>query len=65
MIEVDSQIKMIIANLNDKLASITNEYYKDKAYAGYIDEKLKPIEWDIKVLRYRVDKALEEKNEIN
>ena len=40
MIEVDNQMKMIIANLNDKLASITNECYKDKAYAGYIDEKL-------------------------
>ena len=63
MIEVDSQMKMIIANLNDKLASITNECYKDKAYAGYIDEKLKSIEWDIRVLRYRVDKAMqEEKN---
>ena len=60
MIEVDSQMKMIIANLNDKLASITNEWYNDKAYAGYIDEKLKSIEWDIKVLRGRVDKAMEE-----
>lgn len=63
MIEVDNQMKMIIANLNDKLASITNECYNDKAYAGYIDEKLKSIEWDIKVLRGRVDKAMqEEKN---
>ena len=63
MIEVDSQMKMIIANLNDKLASITNECYKDKAYAGYIDENLQSIEWDIGVLRYRVDKAMqEEKN---
>ena len=61
MIEVDNQMKMIIANLNDKLASITNECYKDKAYAGYIDEKLKSIEWDIKVLRGRVDKAMQEK----
>lgn len=60
MIEVDTQIKMIIANLNDKLASITNECYKDKAYAGYIDEKLKSIEWDIKVLRNRVNKVMEE-----
>ena len=60
MIEVDSQMKMIIANLNDKLASITNECRKDKAYAGYIDEKLKSIEWDIQVLRNRVDKAKEE-----
>lgn len=59
MIEVDSQIRMIIANLNDKLASITNECSKDKAYAGYIDEKLKSIEWDVKVLRGRVDKAKE------
>ena len=63
MIEVDSQMKMIIANLNDKLASITNECYKDKAYAGYINEKLQSIEWDIEVLRCRVDKAMqEEKN---
>ena len=60
MIEVDSQMRMIIANLNDKLASITNECSGDKAYAGYIDEKLKSIEWDIKVLRSRVDKAMEE-----
>ena len=65
MIEVDSQIDMIIANINDKMQSISHECLKDKAYADYIDEKLKPIEWDIKVLRYRVDKALEEKNEIN
>lgn len=40
MIKVDNQMKMIIANLNDKLASITNECYKEKAYAKYIDEKL-------------------------
>ena len=60
MIECDSQIKMIIANLNDKLMSITTECSKEKAYAGYIDEKLKPIEWDIKVLRNRVDKAMNE-----
>lgn len=65
MIDVDSQIKMIIANINDKMESISHECLKDKAYAGYIDEKLKPIEWDIKVLRHRVDKALEEENEIN
>ena len=63
MLEVDSQIKMIIANLNDKLNSITNECSKNKAYAGYIDEKLTSIEGDIKVLRSRVDKAKEdEKN---
>lgn len=64
MIEVDSQIKMIIANLNDKLLSITTECSKDKAYSGYIDEKLKSIEWDIKVLRYRVDEKLKNK-EVN
>ena len=63
MIEVDNQIDMIVANINDKMRSITQECLKDKAYAGYIDEKLKSIEWDIKVLRGRVDKAMqEEKN---
>lgn len=42
MITVDTQIRMIVANLNDKLASITNEFYThDEAFAGYIDEKLK------------------------
>lgn len=66
MIEVDSQINMIIANINDKMKSITIECLKDKAYAGYIDEKLKSIEWDVNVLRHRVDKALEaSKNEKN
>lgn len=66
MIEVDSQINMIMANINDKMRSITQECLKDEAYAGYIDEKLKSIEWDIRVLRNRVDKALkEEENENN
>lgn len=66
MIEVDSQINMIIANINDKMKSITIECLKDKAYSGYIDEKLKSIEWDVNVLRHRVDKALEaSKNEKN
>ena len=67
MIEVDSQIRMIIANLNDKLEAITHECSVDNAYAGYIDEKLKSIEWDIKVLRHRVNTAMNkdkgEKNE--
>jgi uncharacterized coiled-coil protein SlyX len=61
MLEVDSQIRMIIANLNDKLASITHECQKEQAYCGYLDEKLKSIEWDIKVLRHRIDEKLEEK----
>lgn len=60
MIEVDTQIRMIIANLNDKLEAIAHECSGDKAYAGYIDEKLTSIEWDIKVLRQRVDKILKE-----
>lgn len=64
MIEVDTQIRMIVANLNDKLASITNEFYThDEAFAGYIDEKLKSIEWDIRVLRNRVDLALKSDDE--
>ena len=33
MIEVDSQINMIMANINDKMRSITQECLKDKAYA--------------------------------
>ena len=61
MIEVDTQIKMIIANLNDKLYSITKECEKEEAYSGYIDEKLKSIEWDIRVLRNRVDEKLKNK----
>ena len=65
MIEVDSQINMIMANINDKMRSITQECLKDKAYAGYIDEKLKSIEWDIRVLRNRVDKALKEEEHEN
>lgn len=66
MIEVDSQMEMIIANLNDKLASITHECNSKKfAYAGYIDEKLESIEWDIRVLRRRVDLALEENKNAN
>lgn len=64
MIEVDTQIKMIIANINDKMQSITIECLKDKAYAGYIDEKLKSIEWDVNVLRHRVDIALNKEEEI-
>lgn len=62
MIKVDTQIKMIIANINDKMQSITIECLKDKAYAGYIDEKLKSIEWDVNVLRHRVDIALNKKD---
>lgn len=62
MIDVDTQINLIVANINDKMQSITIECMKDKAYAGYIDEKLKSIEWDVRVLRNRVDKALKELN---
>ena len=62
MIKVDTQIKMIIANINDKMQSITIECLKDNAYAGYIDEKLKSIEWDVNVLRHRVDIALNKKD---
>ena len=62
MLEVDNQIKMIIANINDKMQSITRECMKDEAFVGYLDEKLKPIEWDIKVLRKRIDKVLKESN---
>lgn len=64
MLENDSQLKMIIANLNDKLNSITNECYKNEIYAGYIDEKLKSIEWDIKVLRNRVNAVLNKENNV-
>jgi hypothetical protein len=56
--KIDNQIKGIIANLNDKLMSITTECNKEEAYPEYIDEKLKSIEWDIKVLRNKVNVAL-------
>ena len=62
--KVDSQIKGIISNLNDKLNSITIECIKEEAYPKYIDEKLKSMEWDIKVLRNRVDMALSERKEL-
>lgn len=63
MLDVDNQIKMIIANVNDKMQSITIECMKDKAYAGYLDEKLKSIEWDIRVLRHRIDTILNGKED--
>ena len=64
MINNDSQIQMIVANINDKMLSITNEVKsREKSYAYYIDEKLKDIEWDIKVLRNRVNEALEKEKE--
>lgn len=62
--KVDSQIKGIISNLNDKLNSITIECINKEAYPEYIDEKLKSMEWDIKVLRNRVDMALSERKEL-
>lgn len=61
--KVDNQIKGIISNLNDKLRSITIECLGEEAYAEYIDEKLKSMEWDIKVLRNRVDMAISEKED--
>lgn len=64
MINNDSQMKMIVANINDKMLSITNEVTnREKSYAYYIDEKLKDIEWDIKILRNRVNEALEKEKE--
>ena len=62
--KVDNQIKGIISNLNDKLNSITVECIKEEAYPEYIDEKLKSIELDVKVLRNRVDTALSERKEL-
>lgn len=61
--KVDNQIKGIITNLYDKLWSITLECNKKEAYPEYIDEKLKSMEWDIKVLRNRVDMAISEKED--
>ena len=62
--KVDNQIKGIISNLNDKLNSITIECIKEEVYPEYIDEKLKSMEWDIKVLRNRVDMALSDRKEL-
>ena len=62
--KVDNQMKDIVSNLNDKLNSITIECIKEEAHPEYIDEKLKSIEWDIKVLRNRVDIALSERKEL-
>lgn len=56
--EIDNQIKGIVANLNDKLTSITIECNKEEVYPDYINEKLESIEWDIKVLRNRINMAL-------
>ena len=61
--KVDNQIKGIVSNLNDKLRSITIECLGEEADAEYIDEKLKSMEWDIKVLRNRVDMAISEKED--
>ena len=61
--KVDNQIKDIVSNLNDKLRSITIECLGEEAYAEYIDEKVKSMEWDIKVLRNRVDMAISEKED--
>ena len=62
--KVDNQIKGIVSNLNDKLNSITIECIKEGAHPEYIDEKLKSMEWDIKVLRNRVDMALSGRKEL-
>ena len=61
--KVDNKIKGIITNLYDKLWSITLECNKEEASPEYIDEKLKSMEWDIKVLRNRVDMAISEKED--
>ena len=62
--KVDNQIKGIVSNLNDKLNSITIECINEEVYPEYIDEKLNSMEWDIKVLRNRVDMALSERKEL-
>ena len=62
--KVDNQIKGIVSNLNDKLNSITIKCIKEEACPEYIDEKLKRMEGDIKVLRNRVDMALSERKEL-
>ena len=61
--KVDNKIKGIITNLYDKLWSITLECNKEEASPEYIDEKLKSMKWDIKVLRNRVDMAISEKED--
>ena len=61
--KVDNKIKGIITNLYDKLWSITLECIKEEASPEYIDEKLKSMERDIKVLRNRVDMAISEKED--
>lgn len=64
MIDNDALMISLVTEINDKMLSITNEVTsREKSYAYYIDEKLKDIEWYIKMLRNRVNEALEKEKE--
>jgi hypothetical protein len=56
MIENNYTMKSIVYNINDKMESISREILsQDKSYLPYLDEKLKSIEYDVKVLRRIID----------
>lgn len=64
MIFTTDKIHLIVANINDKMASITTESQKEEMNIEYVDEKLSSIEYDVKILRYVLDKASELNNPV-
>lgn len=46
---------VICLQMKEKLDAMITELRKDNPYHGYLDEKLKPIENDIKCVREEID----------
>lgn len=51
--------KIICLQMIDKLMAIVNELEKEKPYYGYLDEKLRPIENDVRCVREEINNSNE------
>ena len=45
-----NRAKMCITNIQDKFEAIKTELNNEKAYKGYLKEKLDSIQWDVNCL---------------
>lgn len=55
MPDEQKRAKMLVSEIQDALDAIKNELSNDRAYRGYLQEKMRTLEVDIPVLRHTVD----------
>lgn len=63
MIKTNNTILTELHNIQDNLNALFNEFSKENAYEGYVDEKLGHIEQSCVYLREVTNKAIENSKE--